>query len=65
MADIGWDITRSTGSALTSAVADQLKSATPGDIILMHDGGGDRSQTVEALRIALLYSKEQGFSFIP
>ena len=47
-----------------SAVADQLKNATPGDIILMHDGGGDRSQTVEALRIALPYLKEQGFSFI-
>lgn len=30
----------------------------------MHDGGGDRSQTVEALRIALPYLKEQGFRFV-
>ena len=65
VADIGWDIdTLDWKRPGTSAVADQLKSATPGDIILMHDGGGDRSQTVEALRIALPYLKEQGFSFV-
>ena len=65
VADIGWDIdTLDWKRPGASAVADQLKNATPGDIILMHDGGGDRSQTVEALRIALPYLKEQGFSFI-
>lgn len=65
VADIGWDIdTLDWKRPGTSAVADQLKSATPGDIVLMHDGGGDRSQTVEALRIALPYLKEQGFSFV-
>ena len=35
-----------------------------GAIILMHDGGGDRSQTAEALRRALPYLKDQGFRFI-
>ena len=30
----------------------------------MHDGGGDRSQTVEGLRQALPKMKEQGYSFI-
>lgn len=65
VADIGWDIdTLDWKRPGASAVANQLKNATPGDIILMHDGGGDRSQTVEALRIALPYLKEQGFSFI-
>ena len=30
----------------------------------MHDGGGDRSQTVEALKIALPKLKEQGYKFL-
>ena len=30
----------------------------------MHDGGGDRSQTIEGLRQALPKLKEQGYSFI-
>ncbi|GIH20214.1 polysaccharide deacetylase family protein [Rugosimonospora africana] len=30
-----------------------LNKAKPGSIILMHDGGGDRSQTIEALRTLL------------
>ena len=34
------------------------------NIILMHDGGGDRSQTIEGLRQALPKLKEQGYSFI-
>lgn len=64
-ADIGWDIdTLDWKRPGVSTIANQLKGATPGDIILMHDGGGDRSQTVEALHQALPYLKEQGFSFI-
>ena len=30
----------------------------------MHDGGGDRSQTVSALKEALPKLKEQGYRFI-
>ena len=30
----------------------------------MHDGGGDRSQTVEALRTALPQLVEQGYRFV-
>ncbi|MCI8469786.1 MAG: polysaccharide deacetylase family protein [Eggerthellaceae bacterium] len=64
-AEIGWNIDtedwRRPGAA---AIADRIKQAKPGSIILMHDGGGDRSQTVEALRIALPYLREQGYRFI-
>ena len=64
-AEIGWDIDsqdwRRPGSA---AIANQIKSAWPGAIVLMHDGGGDRSQTVEALKDALPYLKEQGYRFV-
>ncbi len=64
-ADIGWDIdTLDWKRPGVEKIVAQLKGATPGDIILMHDGGGDRSQTAEALRSALPYLKDQGFRFI-
>lgn len=45
------------------AIVDVLLGATPGDVVLMHDGGGDRSQTVEALEIALPQLAEKGYKF--
>ena len=64
-ADIGWDIdTLDWKRPGAKKIASQIKAATPGDIILMHDGGGDRSQTAEALKTALPYLKEQGFRFV-
>ena len=36
----------------------------PGSIVLMHDGGGDRSGTVEAVRLMLPVLKAR-FSLIP
>ena len=41
-----------------------MKQASSGDIILCHDGGGDRSQTVAALKEALPYLKEKGYRFV-
>lgn len=64
-AEIGWDIdTTDWKRPGAEAIASQIKAATPGSIVLMHDGGGDRTQTVEALRTALPYLKEQGYKFI-
>ena len=64
-AEIGWNIDsqdwRKPGAG---AIADQVKNAWPGSIVLMHDGGGDRSQTVEALRQALPYLVSQGYRFV-
>jgi peptidoglycan/xylan/chitin deacetylase (PgdA/CDA1 family) len=40
-----------------------LSGARPGAIILMHDGGGNRSQTVTALDNALTQLSKQGYSF--
>jgi peptidoglycan/xylan/chitin deacetylase (PgdA/CDA1 family) len=45
------------------AIVDVLLGATPGDVVLMHDGGGDRSQTVEALEIALPKLAAKGYKF--
>ncbi len=45
-------------------IADYLVSSVyPGAIALMHDGGGDRTQTIEALDLALPQLKEQGYVF--
>ncbi len=46
--------------AIASAVVDK---AHPGAIVLMHDGGGDRSQTVEALEAILETLSSQGYVF--
>lgn len=45
-------------------VYEVLMSAKPGDIVLLHDGGGDRSATVEALEKALPRLKSLGYSFV-
>ena len=41
-----------------------LGHTVPGSIILEHDGGGDRSQTVAALTIALPRLLDAGFRFV-
>ena len=64
-AEIGWNIdTRDWARPGAEAIAEKICSALPGDVVLMHDGGGDRSQTVEALKIALPKLVEEGYSFI-
>ena len=64
-AEIGWDIdTVDWQKPGAEYIAQQIMSAGPGSVVLMHDGGGNRSQTVEALRSALPHLKEQGYRFI-
>ncbi|MFK9093980.1 polysaccharide deacetylase family protein [Bacillus salipaludis] len=41
-----------------------IRHARNGDIILLHDGGGDRGQTVQALNIFLPALKEKGYEFV-
>lgn len=47
-----------------SVVLKRLELASSGDIILCHDGGGDRSDTVEALETFLKDYSLKGYSFI-
>ncbi|MCJ0868046.1 polysaccharide deacetylase family protein [Streptomyces sp. AP-93] len=66
MANLGWnvdpgDFNRPGADEIVSAVQEQLK--TKGPTILMHDGGGERSQSVEALEKLLPWLKEQGYDF--
>jgi len=41
-----------------------LKDSTSGGIVLMHDGGGNRSETVKALPTIIKRLKEQGYTFV-
>ena len=41
-----------------------LNSTKPGDVILFHDGGGNRAQTVKALEEILPELKKQGYKFV-
>ncbi|MGW3075955.1 MULTISPECIES: polysaccharide deacetylase family protein [unclassified Kitasatospora] len=65
MSSLGWSVdprdwARPGTPAIVSAVQKQLK---PGGVILMHDGGGDRSQTVAALKQLLPWLVAQGYTF--
>jgi peptidoglycan/xylan/chitin deacetylase (PgdA/CDA1 family) len=45
-------------------VRQTLQSLTPGGIVLMHDGGGDRSKTVQALPRIIEGARDRGFRFV-
>ena len=64
-AEIGWNVDTGDWSCPgKNKILNAMKQASSGDIILCHDGGGDRSQTVAALKEALPYLKEKGYSFV-
>ncbi|MFD7449478.1 polysaccharide deacetylase family protein [Kitasatospora sp. NPDC059827] len=65
MDSLGWSVdprdwSRPGVAAIVSTVQSQLK---PGGVILMHDGGGDRSQSVAALKQLLPWLVAQGYTF--
>jgi len=41
-----------------------LSAVRPGSIVLLHDGGGDRSETVAALRVILRTLQQEGYQFL-
>jgi peptidoglycan/xylan/chitin deacetylase (PgdA/CDA1 family) len=64
MAVVLWDIDPQDWREIDAGtLAGLLSAAYPGAIVLLHDGGGSREQTVGALRIALPLWKEQGYVF--
>ena len=46
------------------AIETSLLGAAAGDILLCHDGGGDRAQTVTALQVVLPKLKAEGLRFV-
>lgn len=55
------DYTRTTAAAMTERV---LRDTHSGAIVLMHDGGGNRAATVEALPQIIGQLQKQGYRFV-
>jgi peptidoglycan/xylan/chitin deacetylase (PgdA/CDA1 family) len=62
---LGWDVDpRDWSRPGTATVTSRLLAARPGDIVLCHDGGGDRAQTIESLRTVLPALSRRGLQFV-
>ncbi|MFD0346985.1 polysaccharide deacetylase family protein [Kitasatospora aburaviensis] len=62
---LGWSVdprdwSRPGAASIVASVQSQLR---PGGVVLLHDGGGDRSQTVAALKQLLPWLVAQGYRF--
>ncbi|WP_293336986.1 polysaccharide deacetylase family protein [Microcoleus sp. CAWBG58] len=55
------DFLQPPASAIARSVLSQAKS---GAIVLLHDGGGDRQETVEAVSVIIPKLKQQGYRFV-
>ncbi|SKB14568.1 Polysaccharide deacetylase [Planktothrix sp. PCC 11201] len=63
--NIMWSVDSQDWKSSSDKIIDNvLKQAKSGGIILMHDGGGNRSETVKALPIVIKKLKEQGYTFV-
>lgn len=65
MRPLGWSVDTLdwTQPGVDAIVASVQHSVHPGAVILFHDGGGPREQTVEALRRLLPWLTQQGYDF--
>ena len=45
-------------------IYERIMSVQPGQVVLMHDGGGDRTQTVEAVSRAVPELIAQGYRLV-
>lgn len=49
---------------LPRLISNVTRASKPGGIVLLHDGGGNRSRTVQALPQIISHFKKQGYSFV-
>ncbi|PKQ16784.1 MAG: hypothetical protein CVT67_03160 [Actinobacteria bacterium HGW-Actinobacteria-7] len=61
-----WDVDSKdwTKPGAQKIASNVVRHAKPGSIILMHDGGGDRSQTVKALPTIIKKLRAKGYLFV-
>ncbi len=66
MKSVLWDVDTSDWSTPgTGSIRSRISGAGPGSIVLMHDGGGPRSQTVAALAGAIHNLRSRGYGSRP
>jgi len=64
-AEIGWNVdTEDWQRPGADVIYERIMSVEPGQVVLMHDGGGDRTQTVEAVRRAIPELVAQGYRLV-
>jgi peptidoglycan/xylan/chitin deacetylase (PgdA/CDA1 family) len=65
MVPLDWDIDPKDWARPGAAfIKTHLLRARPGDILLCHDGGGDRRQTLRALKTVIPALQHRGLSFV-
>ena len=65
MIPVDWDVDpRDWSRPGVAQVTRTLLKAKPGDILLCHDGGGDRAQTLSSLKTVLPRLKDRGLQFV-
>jgi peptidoglycan/xylan/chitin deacetylase (PgdA/CDA1 family) len=63
---LGWDVDpedwrNPPAKTITARI---VKATTPGDVVLLHDGGGVRRQTVNSLAGTITQLKKKGYTFV-
>lgn len=63
---VGWsvDVRDYQPRAASGLIADTLRETNPGDILLFHDGPGERQATLKALSTIIPQLKARGFRFV-
>ncbi|MFC4592306.1 polysaccharide deacetylase family protein [Sphaerisporangium corydalis] len=65
MIPVDWDVDPRDWSRPGSRhIAESMLACGPGAILLCHDGGGDRSETLNALRMVIPRLKDRGLTFV-
>lgn len=66
MSIVLWDVDPSDWKhpGAKTIAARVVKNVTPGSIVLLHDGGGDRAQTLKALPIIIKKLRARGYDFV-
>jgi peptidoglycan/xylan/chitin deacetylase (PgdA/CDA1 family) len=67
MGTLAWDVdprdwSQPAASTITARIVGQVR---PGSIVLLHDGGGDRSHTVASLDTTIRELRRRGYRFVP
>jgi cellulose synthase/poly-beta-1,6-N-acetylglucosamine synthase-like glycosyltransferase/peptidoglycan/xylan/chitin deacetylase (PgdA/CDA1 family)/spore germination protein YaaH len=56
---------RRTVQGIVDDVFAELQEKEHGNVVLLHDGGGDRSMTIAALKLLIPQLRAQGYTFVP
>jgi peptidoglycan/xylan/chitin deacetylase (PgdA/CDA1 family) len=67
MVTVNWDVDpRDWANPGSGAISSNvIQNAHNGSIVVMHDGGGSRSETVAALPAILSHFRQRGYKFVP